>query len=164
VLVARHGPDGGGVLGATDFSDPALPAVETAVREATRRGVRLQLLHAVNFDINVLALSEEMLAAPVFTETMAALEADAQQRLVESFARFHATGDCLVTLGPPAIGIIDAAAALPAALVVVGTHGRSGLKRWVLGSVAERVMHEAPCSVLVVPLVRDAQAEGATAV
>lgn len=163
VLVARPEPAGGGVLGATDFSDPALPAVATAVRESSRRGVRLQLLHAVNFDMNALAMSGGMLAAPVFTETVAALETNAQRRLAESFTRFHATGDCLVTLMPPAIGIIDAAAALPAALVVVGTHGRSGLTRWLLGSVAERVMHEAPCSVLVVPLARDTHPADRTA-
>jgi nucleotide-binding universal stress UspA family protein len=160
VLVARPEPVGGGVLGATDFSDPALPAVETAATESVRRGVRLQILHAVNFDVNALALSGEVMAAPVFTDTLAILEDNARRRLGESLERFQAAGDCLVALGPAAIGIVDAAAALPAALVVVGSHGRSGLKRWVLGSVAERVMQAAPCSVLVVPLDRDTQSTG----
>lgn len=51
-------------------------------------------------------------------------------------------------------GIVDAAAAV----VVAGTHGRPGLSRWASGNVAEGVMHVAPCSVLVVPLTREARA------
>ena len=88
----------------------------------------------------------------------------AERHLRDSLQRLHATGDCLVTLGPAAGSIIEAAATLPAALVVVGTHGRTGLARWVLGSVAERVMRQAPCSVLVVPLGQKANAVEAAAV
>ncbi len=164
VLVARPAPAGGGVLGATDFSDPALPALEAAVRESTRRGARLQLVHAVHFDASAFAMPGAMMTPPMLADTVAALEENARQRLRQSLTHFHATGDCLVTHGPAAVCIVDAAAALPAALVVVGTHGRSGLSRWVLGSVAERVMHVAPCSVLVVPLAREARQPAVAAV
>jgi nucleotide-binding universal stress UspA family protein len=50
----------------------------------------------------------------------------------------------------PAEEILKAAAALPADLVVMGTHGRSGLGRLLVGSVAEKVMRKAPCPVLTV--------------
>ncbi len=46
--------------------------------------------------------------------------------------------------------IVDVAEATQAGLVVVGTHGRTGLARLLLGSVARNVLHHAPCSVLVV--------------
>jgi nucleotide-binding universal stress UspA family protein len=47
--------------------------------------------------------------------------------------------------------IVDRAVSWPADLVVIGTHGRSGFDRALLGSVAERVIHKAPCPVLTVP-------------
>jgi nucleotide-binding universal stress UspA family protein len=56
--------------------------------------------------------------------------------------------------GDPAPEIINYAAGTSADLIVMGTHGRTGLERLLLGSVAEKVMREAQCSVLVVKLPR----------
>jgi nucleotide-binding universal stress UspA family protein len=64
--------------------------------------------------------------------------------------------------GDPAAGLIDTAKDVRAELIVVGTHGRTGLNRAVFGSVARNVMLHAPCSVLVVRRVR-ARAEQSTA-
>ena len=63
-------------------------------------------------------------------------------------AGVHAVSECLD--GDPATCIVDVAEATNAGLVVVGTHGRTGLARLLLGSVARNVLHHAPCSVLVV--------------
>ena len=52
--------------------------------------------------------------------------------------------------GNPAIEIVNTAKAWPADLIVIGSHGRSGLDRVLLGSVAEAVVRQAPCPVLVV--------------
>jgi len=52
--------------------------------------------------------------------------------------------------GPPAATIARAAKEWPADLIVIGSHGRSGMRRALLGSVAEGVMRNAPCPVLVV--------------
>lgn len=153
VLVARLSPAGGAVLGATDFSDPALPAIETAAHEATRRGVPLRLLHAVDISLSALfAMPGPVMVAESSVDMVAALVESARARLDESLRRFGATGDTIVAQGPPAPAITEAAATLAAALVVVGTRGRSGLPRLLLGSVAEAVMRDAPCSVLAVPL------------
>src|SRR5262245_9131051 len=53
--------------------------------------------------------------------------------------------------GAPSITIIDEALTTKADLIVMGTHGRSGFQRLLLGSVTERVLREAPCPVLTVP-------------
>ncbi len=56
--------------------------------------------------------------------------------------------------GDPAAEIVDYAREANSDLIVMGTHGRTGLERLLMGSVAERVLREAPCSVLVVKLPR----------
>lgn len=55
-----------------------------------------------------------------------------------------------VNTGDPATRIVDYAAANDVDLIVMSTHGRSGLSRWAYGSVANKVLHAAPCPVLVV--------------
>jgi nucleotide-binding universal stress UspA family protein len=59
------------------------------------------------------------------------------------------TVQTLVEEGERAGAIVDAAAEEEVDLIIMTTHGRTGLSRWVLGSVAERVLHEAPCPVLI---------------
>lgn len=51
----------------------------------------------------------------------------------------------------PLFGIIQLATEVQASFIVLGTHGRHGIARWLLGSVAEGVLRQAPCPVLVVP-------------
>lgn len=152
VLIARPSPSGK-VLGATDFSDPSLPAVEAAVREAQRRSVPLCLLHSV--DLTPIEWAAMPMAFPVPTVPQHVADefrADLLTRLQASLERFRAEGERLVVDGPAALAIVKAARDLPAELVVVGTRGRSGLSRLTLGSVAEAVLSTAPCSVLVVRL------------
>ena len=76
-----------------------------------------------------------------------------QQRLDECVHHFKAKGGGLLRDGPAAPAILSAASELPAQLLVVGTHGRTGLSRIALGSVAEAVVRAAPCSVLTVRFV-----------
>jgi nucleotide-binding universal stress UspA family protein len=65
-----------------------------------------------------------------------------------------------VLQGSPARAIIDAATREPFDLIVMGTHGRTGVERFVLGSVAEEVMRRAPCAVLTVKTPRQSVIEG----
>jgi nucleotide-binding universal stress UspA family protein len=58
--------------------------------------------------------------------------------------------ETLIPMGRPDEGIVKAAQFKQASLIVVGSHGRTGLKRLLMGSVAERVIGHAPCPVLVV--------------
>ena len=56
----------------------------------------------------------------------------------------------VVKMGPAAPGLVEAVTDVSADLLVVGTHGRTGLERVLLGSVAEQVVRTAPCAVLTV--------------
>jgi nucleotide-binding universal stress UspA family protein len=80
------------------------------------------------------------------------LQAAAQGRLQAALIRFGIDGDAIAKSGLAAQTIVDRAASVSAELVVVGTHGRTGLARLTLGSTAEAVMRSAPCSVLAVRL------------
>jgi nucleotide-binding universal stress UspA family protein len=84
--------------------------------------------------------------------TVEELEARADKRLDEVRARLpevHCTVRAHARSGAPAAEIVRFAAEREADLIVVGTHGRTGLKRLVLGSVAEEVVRTAPCAVFV---------------
>ena len=156
VLIARSSPHGP-VIGTTDFSDPSLPAVETAAAEAQRRRSTLHLLHVVDIGTYALAGAAGGMAyggpAPtielkVFDDLRSAAEA----RLQESFDRFHIDGGVETVCGPAVSTIISRAHTTGAELVVVGTRGRTGFARLTLGSTAEQIVERAPCSVLVVRL------------
>ena len=62
--------------------------------------------------------------------------------------------------GDPATEIVRCATEARADVIVIGTHGRTGVDRLMMGSVAERVMREAPCSVLVVKLPKGGRGSG----
>jgi universal stress protein A len=82
-------------------------------------------------------------------EYVEAMQKALQERLDISVRQTSAKGGILIR-GAADTAILDATENLPADLVVVGTHGRTGLKRLALGSVAEAVVRGAGCSVLVV--------------
>jgi nucleotide-binding universal stress UspA family protein len=74
-----------------------------------------------------------------------------RERLDSCVAQFNAR-DSILARGEAEAAILEATKNLPADLVVVGTRGRTGLGRLALGSVAESVVREAACSVLVIRL------------
>jgi len=151
VLVARPSP-AGKVLAATDFSDPALPAVEAGAAEARHRKAELALIHVIDLLPVMSPFYDEFYVVPPMdlSDQMKTLW---QQRLDECVHQFKAKGGGLLRDGPAAPAILSAASELPAQLLVMGTHGRTGLSRMALGSVTEAVVRAAPCSVLIVRFV-----------
>jgi nucleotide-binding universal stress UspA family protein len=69
------------------------------------------------------------------------------QRSAELIRPNVAEAEAVALSGDPRDVIVDSASEWGADLIVLGSHGRTGLKRWVLGSVAESVVRHAPCSV-----------------
>ncbi|MGH9219137.1 MAG: universal stress protein [Vicinamibacterales bacterium] len=153
VLVAGPSPRGD-VIGATDFSDPSLPALETAASEARRRQSRLHLVHVVDLGVHALAGIGGGISylTPPALQAIEELRADAQERLEYKLASLAVDGQAVAVSGPTVTMILDLAESSRAELIVVGTHGRSGFARLTLGSTAESVVRSAPCSVLVVRL------------
>jgi nucleotide-binding universal stress UspA family protein len=81
---------------------------------------------------------------------IAKLNVTATERLEESIQQLNVPGEAVVTTGAAGPAILEIAAQRQADLIVVGTIGRTGLRRALLGSVAETVVRQATCSVLVV--------------
>jgi nucleotide-binding universal stress UspA family protein len=153
VLVARAGAKTGKVLVATDLSDPSLPAVAAAAREARTEGVVVTAIHCVeppHMDAGAEYVSGWRLGTTpeFFAEARRLLH----EKLTEALHSFDLKGDQRVVEGSPAPTIVSIADEIDADLVILGTRGRTGLERVLLGSVAESVVRHAACSVLVVRL------------
>jgi nucleotide-binding universal stress UspA family protein len=158
VLVARAGARTGRVVVATDLSDPSLPALQAAVREGRRPGVRVTAVHCAE-PVAVFAGPDHGPAgAPVVTPASAAEERErAQANLAAALQQCGFEGDQRVVVGSPTVAILATAEELRAELIILGTRGKTGLWRVLLGSVAEAVVRHAACSVLVVRLTEDAR-------
>jgi nucleotide-binding universal stress UspA family protein len=156
VLVARPSAKSKVVLAATDLSDPSLPAITAGAEAARRTGARLVVASALDWTLaspaaGLIGAMPAMAPPEVHKQMRDALQT-ALEGAVAS-ARIAETGvatECRVLDGSPASAIVSAAEELSAELVVVGTHGRTGLARLALGSVAERVVQSAGTSVLAV--------------
>jgi nucleotide-binding universal stress UspA family protein len=153
VLVARASPQIGHVLVATDFSDPALPAIQAAADIAVRREAKLSVIHSLAVRSSFMSSAASPFGGGPFVPDKAAIgeaRAAAEGLIQESIDRFGAEATTIVEDGMPEDDILRHAARLPADLVVLGSLGRTRINRIALGSVAETVARSAPCSVLVV--------------
>jgi nucleotide-binding universal stress UspA family protein len=136
------------ILCATDFSLGGRTAVEVAAALARRRGAPLRLIHVV--EPAWLPLPE---VAAAGDEPPEQLRREAEARLAVIKAEIENQGIAVqaeVALGSPAGAIVRAAQAARPRLIVVGTHGRQGPARLLLGSVASEVVQAAVAPVLVV--------------
>ena len=145
-------PDIRTVLVSTDFSDYADAAIAHAFRFARDYGARVVLVHVLDAHPTPNPLYAHYYPMPTPEQSRQA-EAKAQEALrarIPAELRDSDRVETLVTQGAPAPEILRIAGEKKASLIVVATHGRTGLLRLALGSVAERVIREAPCPVLVV--------------
>jgi nucleotide-binding universal stress UspA family protein len=154
VLIIRRRASTHRVVAGTDFSDPALPALKAAADEARRTGSELIIVHSLDLVAFSAYVTMAFGGAPsnMSFEQMKEVEALAQEKLDDALKQLNVAGRALVTSGPAGRALIEMAGESKADLVVVGTIGRTGLRRVLLGSVAETVAKGAPCSVLIVRL------------
>ncbi|WP_242343778.1 universal stress protein [Anaeromyxobacter terrae] len=133
---------------AVDFSDPARLALAEAVEQARRTGAEVVLVHvhvpppANPSDVIISPAEIARMSADEMERTLAGWRADAEKLLGRAVSTATLVGD-------PAGEIVRWAREHGPDLLVLGTHGRKGIRRFILGSVAERVLREAPCPVLV---------------
>ena len=150
------------MLLATDFSAASDVALEYATTLAVRFGASLHLLHVIE-DPSVAGswIPELGLATvPPVCAAMIDEAADRLARLRNGLERSGVKVTSEVMVGGPAAVIRDVAAARGCDLVVMGTHGRTGVAHLLLGSIAEKVVRTAPCPVLTVRATAVAVAEG----
>lgn len=129
----------GRVLVPTDFSPSANTAFRYAARLCAKTRASLVALHVI---------------APVYyleAADLAFVQREAREAAQRGLRRLRPAPSRTMTVsGVPHHAIVETARLIGADLIVIGTHGRSGLKRLVLGSVAENVLRHAPCPVLTV--------------
>jgi nucleotide-binding universal stress UspA family protein len=141
------------VLAGTDLSNPALPAVHTAAREAEARRTDFVVLHDVEAFSTLPTGLEVLGPVPIgpSEQSVEQVRRAALHVIQAQLDRLGVKGRIRVTVeGNPAAAIVRAANDLRADLVVVATLGRTGLMRLAPGSIAEAVVRGAHCSVLVV--------------
>ena len=164
------------VLVPTDFSDPANLALSYALEEATLHHAKVTLLHvlAPHADTDVYyvtgspepppqgsydpvaggRLGARPLSEPTVVRTDPTEEALTRlQDLVPNAGR--GTWDVALAVGHPADAVVRVARERNVDLIVMATHGRTGLQHVLLGSVAEKVVRLAPCPVLTIRFKRD---------
>ncbi len=135
------------ILVPTDGSTGTAHVGLHAIELAEHHGATVHAVHVVDA-----VLSGQLADAGAATDT---LDTHAKQavRTIERMADSHGV-DCITAIreGTPAETILDYAEEIDADLIVAGTHGRSGVKRYLIGSVTERLVRHATCPVLTVRL------------
>lgn len=142
------------ILAATDFSDLGDLAVETAIDLAIANRAQLTLVHVLPELPTPSPLVARYHDASDDVERLKAAVAAAEQALRDRIpAKAQEAGvaiDVDVRHGDPASEILEAEVHHRPGLIVIATHGRTGISRWIMGSVAERVMGHAKADVLAV--------------
>ena len=141
------------ILHATDFSSASRPALTQAIALARQNRAALRVVHA----LPPLALAVGGDFAFVPPQTYEAIDRrarqHAQKQLTARVGRARKAGvraTALLLDGAPHEQVPRAARRMRADLIVIGTHGRTGVSKVLLGSVAERLVRLAPCQVLTV--------------
>ena len=139
------------ILHPSDFSPAARRAFRKAVELAKANGAELVITHVLP---TLPLMPDTYIAATTYNEMLGAQRAGGQQQLNRLVAAAKAAGarasGTLLGFGIPADSIARLAKSRRADVIVIGTHGRTGFQRALMGSVAARVIALARCPVLTV--------------
>lgn len=146
ILVTRYSPPTGRIVAAVELGEPMKPVLLAAAEEVRRAGGKLYVLHCV-----APLPAPGTMEIPVVTTPATDLIDAARIELTRGVAAMGLMpAEVKVEVGPAGSTILQVARELSADLVVVGTHGRSGPARLLLGSIAEEVLRASACNVMVV--------------
>jgi universal stress protein A len=139
------------ILCPTDFSEPAFTALKRAEELARHFSAELLVMHVIPSLPGPHTYADPPLATsfdvPMFQQELAI---KAEQMLKDLVAHHKVGTRDLVTTGDPAPEILRIAAKEHVDLIVIASHGQTGWRRLVFGSVAEKVVRHAPCPVLTI--------------
>lgn len=148
-IIARNGdpsfPPIRRVLVPVDFSDSSLSALRYAVGLAMKFHASLTVVHVVAADYGWLGIGQK--ASREYDETLQSQAVEQLRALVKTHIPQRVAADLEVRLGRPAEEIVAAATESNADLILLSTHGHTGLDLYLIGSVADRVARLAPCPV-----------------
>ncbi len=139
------------ILVPTDFSEHSEQAAHYAAELAKRFGAEIHCIHVVDIPADMLGTSAYYMTGP--SEQFLDQIREESKKNLETFAQKNFEGAAVQTTfleGSPFVQISRYAQEQKIDLVVIATHGRTGLKHVLFGSVAEKVVRKAPCPVLVV--------------
>ena len=138
------------ILVGCDLSPPSDQALDRAIGIAERNGAKLILVHAQADDAPPTEIDRDALQQ--LGEVSAAVRAHEAVALAERMTQIQARGievDLISRIGPPEEVLSQAASDRAAELIVIGSHGHTGIARMLLGSVASATIRHATCDVLV---------------
>jgi nucleotide-binding universal stress UspA family protein len=142
----------GSIVVGTDGSETAREAVHQATELAKSVGARVDLVSAYE-PVSNQRLAEERREVPDDLQWMVNPREDVDATLSEAAQEIQGAGVPVETFarqGDPADAILDVAEERGSDLIIVGNKGMTGAKRFLLGSVPNKVSHHAPCSVLII--------------
>jgi nucleotide-binding universal stress UspA family protein len=142
----------GSIVVGTDGSPTAGEAVRQATELAGAIGATIHLVSAFE-PVGNQRLREERVQAPDDMQWSINQREDVEATLKEAAEKIQEAGvsvDTYSRQGDPADAILDVAEEKDADLIVVGNKGMTGAKRFLLGSVPNKVSHHAPCSVMII--------------
>ena len=140
------------ILYPTDFSDQSLHALEYATGLAETYNAEIHCLHVVDeaYQYWMSMGPDSVPVGPVLDDVVTGSQEQMNRFLAKHLADVSFPVSSSVVLGRPFMEIIGKARELPADVIVLSTHGRTGLSHILLGSVAEKVVRKAPCPVLTI--------------
>jgi len=138
------------ILFPTDFSEHSQFAREHAVSLCRECGARLMVLHVIEEPIYPIDVTPFGFSPVELARDCRDRVAKQMAQLIEEIGNEGIEVESLIVDGKPFVQIIGVAREKGADLIVIGTHGRSGLSHVLLGSVTEKVVRKAPCPVLIV--------------
>jgi nucleotide-binding universal stress UspA family protein len=143
------------ILVAVDFSDSSDNAFQMALSMARKFEAKLVVLHVINEPVDLRGFYVPHISFEKLEEEIE----EGAKKMMESFCRQNMISfedyECLIVPGLPYEQIIDQASEKSADLIVLGTHGRTGLDHVLFGSTAEKVVRKSPYPVLTVRLEED---------
>src|SRR5262245_37313749 len=142
----------GSIVVGTDGSETATEAVRQATELAKSTGDSIDLVSAYE-PVSTQRLREEKRDAPEDLQWAVNAREDVDATLNAAAEKIRGAGvevNTFARQGDPADAILDVAEERNAGLIIVGNKGMTGAKRFLLGSVPNKVSHHAPCSVLII--------------
>lgn len=140
------------ILTAIDFSENSECAFDYALTLATQFNAELTIVHVINEPVDLRGFYVPHISFEQLEKEIEESAAKMMQTFCSSKLATFSNYKTAIVTGIPYDEIIAAAARIDASLIVLGTHGRTGIDRILFGSTAERVVRSASCPVLTVRL------------